>query len=113
MPRGANLAISQWFRDANSPEQWQEAACTKYQHLPWTHDATPCTRDIVAMQSVCSQCPLTLKCASYALRAHSGGFYAGVWLPWPTPVETDITKLQRHRARRHLKELFNIKRRGR
>ena len=106
MRRGANLALSQWFAHINAPSQWRQAACVDYQHLPWTHDTTPCTRDVLAMKAVCDQCPLLRRCAARALRERVGGFYAGVWLPWPVQHETDIAKMNRHRARRHLREVL-------
>lgn len=110
MRRGANLAISRWYCDTVVPERWQRAACIDHQTLPWTHDTTPSVPDLRAMAAVCESCPIRSQCADYALRQHAGGFYAGAWLPWHTPNDSDLTKFNRSRARRYLKELLGIRR---
>jgi hypothetical protein len=109
MRRGANLAISQWFTDVNDPARWSRAACVDHQHLPWTHDTAPPASDIDAMRAVCMECPVILQCAEHAYRRQVGGFYAGVWLPWPSVHESDRNRFDRHRARRHFRTILGVK----
>ena len=77
------------------------AACGFHPTLPWTGDPTPTPAERQAMSDVCGDCPVMTSCAVYALTpAVVGGFYAGVWLPWPTGSRRETQ--ERSRARRIL-----------
>lgn len=53
------------------------------------------------MSEVCAECPVLIDCAGYALNKEVvGGFYAVVWLPWPTGRRNEAQ--ERWRARRAL-----------
>jgi hypothetical protein len=54
------------------------------------------------MASVCNDCPVIKRCASYGL-GQPGGFYAGVWLPWPQAQESTAIKRIREHGRLQLK----------
>jgi hypothetical protein len=79
--------------------RWDDAKCCKAQHLPWTGDLAPTGKALNEMSSICSECPLLIPCARYALKEASGGFYAGVWLPWQTQRPTGHRRAARHRLR--------------
>lgn len=64
------------------------AACSSRSNLPWTAEAIPSLTDRQQMGAVCAECPVVAECAASVLRRLQssrivGGFYAGVWLPWP------------------------------
>lgn len=71
--------------------KWMKgAACVSRQDLPWvgiptdTGEATPSPATQREMAAVCASCPILVSCAHYALNTpRVGGFYAGIWLPWP------------------------------
>ena len=79
--------------------RWDDAKCCKAQHLPWTSDHAPTQPAFDEMSSICSECPLLLACARYALTEAAGGFYAGVWLPWKTQREARNRRNARVRLR--------------
>ena len=65
------------------------------------------------MATVCLECPVLSQCAAYALKGHNGngvdgGFYAGVYIPWPTyyrHAQRDMSRRSaRHALRRHIAE---------
>ena len=68
--------------------------------------------ELIAMHHICNQCPVRVPCARYALysqRGIEGGFWAGVWLPWPrTTAEANCA---RDRARRLLQATLPRRRR--
>lgn len=78
--------------------RWDEyAQCKNHPSLPWVgkrrpeteRDVAPNDQECTAMAAVCSLCPIRMRCAEFALtggrnnRGVDGGFYAGVWIPWP------------------------------
>jgi|GEM_PF-4927911 len=51
------------------------------------------------MAAICADCPLTTQCALHALSDDiPGGFYAGVWLPWPTAAASSYGSRRSARA---------------
>jgi len=58
------------------------AACGWHSHLPWTGDFMPEGDTYAEMSRVCADCPVVIECSRHALDEASGGFFAGVWLPW-------------------------------
>jgi hypothetical protein len=78
------MRVSQWYRQLRSSDWWTEKAeCHKRQELPWTGDSAPSPFERSTMASLCDQCPAIVDCARFALdNGATGGFYAGVWLPW-------------------------------
>lgn len=82
-----------------SSNRWDDAKCCKSQHLPWTDDNEPTKQAFREMSAICAECPLLIACARYALTEASGGFYAGVWLPWKTQRATAHRRVARHRLR--------------
>lgn len=107
------MAISQWYKqNALLNAGWVgNATCGRRQDLPWTPDSRPSTLDQEAMAAICDECPVIKKCAHHALHAQNGrlvegGFYAGVWLPWPYSSESDDTRWLRDKGRRQLKNLL-------
>lgn len=80
-PRMLPQPEAKWMKDAS---------CAQRQDLPWVGVATPVSELAPTagqqreMAQVCADCPILTTCARYALSSHSlGGFYAGIWLPWP------------------------------
>lgn len=53
------------------------------------------------MAAVCKDCPVIKRCASYAI-GQPGGFYAGVWLPWPQAQESSSIRTFRELGRLQL-----------
>jgi hypothetical protein len=82
-----------------SENRWAGARCIGHSDLPWTSDVTPSEKDISAMSAVCAECPVLMHCALYALREASGGFYAGIWMPWDK--SNSVTLLSNRRRARH------------
>lgn len=102
--RGFAFKSCRWYPDRLLIQSWTErAACVIHVDLPWTSDHRPSEARRTAMAAVCAQCPVLTKCAAYALKGHNGrgvegGFYAGVWVPWPS----DYTRTDRKAAQRIL-----------
>lgn len=78
------------------------AACAKQPELPWIAEATPGAEHRAQMGMICARCPVRGECAErvverLALGRIIGGFYAGVWLPWPpsaTPMASTAGRRQ-------------------
>ena len=73
-----------------SGPDWKGAACVSRQDLPWvgictdTGEVSPSPATQREMAQVCADCPILYTCARHALETKGiGGFYAGIWLPWP------------------------------
>ncbi|AYQ98861.1 WhiB family transcription factor [Mycobacterium phage NiebruSaylor] len=62
--------------------EWHGAACAARRDLPWTADTMPSAAQRRRMSAVCAECPVLTRCAMHALKGVTGGFYAGVWIPW-------------------------------
>jgi len=99
-----------WYLDHLLNLSWTEyAACVFHVDLPWTSDQRPAEVHRAAMAAVCAQCPVLTRCAAYALEGHNGrgvegGFYAGVWVPWPSYYTRADRKHDREAAQRILAE---------
>lgn len=85
----------------------KDAECASHQDLPWTGISTetgevsPTVTDQKVMAQVCADCPVLHTCAAFALNTPGvGGFYAGIWLPWPQQGGGP-------RARRTLRKAFS------
>ena len=48
------------------------------------------------MSAVCAGCPVLMDCAVYALSEASGGFYAGIWMPWDKSNSVTLMSNRRH-----------------
>lgn len=85
MGRSPNFAISSWHRLRHSGDYWVERAqCRTCPSLPWVADSTPTLPEQAEMEAVCDTCPVRARCAQHAIDTSSGGFYAGIWVPWHT-----------------------------
>ena len=121
MPKGySSVKTSRWFLRHFLLQPWTEhALCIRHPRLPWTgvvagdRDASPTDEQFLTMARVCADCPVLNACAEYALIGHNGngvdgGFYAGVWIPWPTyyrHAQRDQSRRRaRHALRRHVHE---------
>ncbi|MFV8317146.1 WhiB family transcriptional regulator [Mycobacterium sp. 23] len=72
------------------------AACTLRPGLPWVAERTPSDFHRSQMRAVCNSCPIRRKCAEYAAREASSGFFAGVWIPdGPRGKEIAVERLKR------------------
>lgn len=87
-----------------STNEWAGAKCIQRQDLPWTADARPNDAEIRTMQSICAECPALIKCATHALTAGDGGFFAGVWLPWSKTLSEPL-QATRRTARTQLRHI--------
>lgn len=84
------------------------ASCVSHQHLPWTGELTPPPAVQAEMTEICAECPVVTSCAAHAITTRNvGGFYAGVWLPWPHQGGGCVTRAH-GRARRTLQKLFPV-----
>lgn len=80
----------------------RHAECAAQPKLPWIAEATPGVEHRAEMGMICAGCPVRGRCAErvverLALGRIIGGFYAGVWLPWPpsaTPTATTVGRRQ-------------------
>lgn len=99
-----------WYLDHVLNQSWTErAACVFHVDLPWTGDHRPPEAHRAAMAAVCAGCPVLTKCAAYALEGYNGrgvegGFYAGVWVPWPSYYTRTNRKQALEAAQRILAE---------
>jgi hypothetical protein len=85
MRRAPNFRVSGWHRERQSSDHWDEKAqCAARRDLPWAGDNAPAAPQHLEMHGICSTCPVKLQCALSGTEGANGGFYAGVWLPWPT-----------------------------
>lgn len=68
----------------NTQGNWADKAeCRGLLELPWQSDKRPDDGWMAAMAEVCDSCPIRRECATSALSLKdSGGFWAGVWIPW-------------------------------
>lgn len=100
----------------------ERAQCKNHTTLPWVgkrcpgteRDLAPDPQECAAMSAVCDLCPIQINCAEFALtsgvngRGVDGGFYAGVWIPWPADYghrkRTDRSMDARRQLRNLLKE---------
>lgn len=80
--------LQSWLQ--RQPNWMKDAACAARQDLPWvgvsteTSETAPTVSQQREMAQVCADCPILYDCARYALDTKGvGGFYAGIWLPWP------------------------------
>jgi hypothetical protein len=112
MGRPPNFLASQWSHFSTETERRRNAyaLCAEPEHrlLPWTAEPPIDDRDIAAMEAVCNRCPVIGECAFEALNANrgrgvTGGFYAGVWLPWVNRNSVMSTKVERQRKREVLR----------
>ena len=88
--------LRRWMTQPDKPP-----TCSLYPKLPWTADLAPTLNDHRIMSNICSDCPVLTECARHGLKKETvGGFYAGVWLPWPTGRRSEAD--ERGRARRAL-----------
>ena len=86
------LPASRWrMLTALTEQGWREdAACAAHPHLPWTPEVRPSYGEAAAMTQVCADCPVWRDCAEHALSVkETGGFWAGVWIPWPISRSAD------------------------
>lgn len=64
---------------------WERhALCRPDDMYPWLAEEQPGPIEIRDMQAICSECPVTARCAQRGLddaKWAAGGVYAGVWLP--------------------------------
>lgn len=97
------------YDSAVASNRWDDAKCCKAQHLPWTGDHAPSEQEFNEMSSICSDCPVLMACARYALTEAAGGFYAGVWLPWKTQREAKREAGHRRVARVQLRAKALVK----
>lgn len=72
------------------------AACPSRADLPWTVESTPSIEDRAEMGTVCASCPVRNECAEWIVERLQtgrvvGGFYSGVWLPWPPSAAPSST----------------------
>lgn len=84
--------------------EWvKRAACRPPNHrLPWIAEQNPGPEHRAEMGAICARCPVRGECAERVVERLSmgriiGGFYAGVWLPWPpsaTPTATNVGRRQ-------------------
>lgn len=85
MGRKPNFRIAGWHRLRLSSDYWDEKAqCARRRDLPWAGDYAPPAGQLAEMEAICVGCPVQRECASSGLDGANGGFYAGIWLPWPT-----------------------------
>lgn len=102
------MSISTWFKRLGIVERpWViNARCGAHQGLPWISDIKPNPLEIARMAEVCADCPVQKSCAGYGLTT-TGGFYAGVWLPWPSSSSSSSnnTRYLRRRSRNELRRL--------
>lgn len=106
--RQPNLKISQWMRAGSiTAEYWDSLALCRGRHdLPWTADTRPPPATILAMTELCAECPVRKRCAERALKfANTGGFFAGVWMPWGTSIGELGNRTQRQIGRQRLKRI--------
>lgn len=95
------MSVSQWFkRNGIGPRPWiRDADCGHRQDLPWIGDTSPLPDELEQMRTICHGCPVIFSCADYGLTA-SGGYYAGVWVPWKsTTTDSEIMRGVRNRSR--------------
>lgn len=102
------MASLQALLEDASPKWMMDAECADHPDLPWTGtmnavgEVPPTVADQQAMAAVCAQCPVLQTCAGFALNTRGiGGFYAGLWLPWPLQAGAP-------RARRTLRKAFRF-----
>lgn len=85
---GRPLQGAKWFSDFVSDTWKTEGSCGGSNFsLPWASDTHPSPQVCATMAAICEHCPVRFSCAEYALSSHggagaSGGFYAGVFIPW-------------------------------
>jgi len=97
MGRKPNFRIAGWHKERQSSDHWDEKAqCARRRDLPWAGDHAPIAPQQVEMESICGNCPVQRQCAVSGLDGTNGGFYAGIWLPWPS--EYRKAKDERSRA---------------
>lgn len=108
MVQGVNWSTSKWFNSEDLPDLGGPASCRLRHDLPWIGEERPDPDTYDEMESICDSCVVKLKCAEYALsganrkgHAATGGFYAGVWIPWPS--DTSSNRSARYRAREALR----------
>lgn len=78
------------------------AVCRERQTLPWTSDVVPDQDARAEMFNVCMSCPVLQDCATDTLKAMRsreilGGFYAGIWIPWPSNNADKAAELREYR----------------
>lgn len=56
------------------------------------------------MEAICASCPVSKACALAGIDGSNGGFYAGIWLPWPS--EYRARKDERSRALTRLRKFI-------
>ena len=115
MRRRPNWSVSMWLKEnAEMSRAWViEAECGWHQHLPWISDNRPDDECMREMREICQGCPVRGMCASFAVKSGNGsgvdgGFYAGYWIPWKYPSESDTARTSRAWARRRLKNLADL-----
>lgn len=87
----------------------RQAACAMRPNLPWIADFAPSLEDRYAMSEICDTCPVLRDCAAWItarLNSHpmTGGYYAGVWLPWPKQAGDINNSVGRRSARDTLRQ---------
>lgn len=92
-----------------SANRWTNAKCCNHLDLPWTADFEPGAHEVQQMSSLCAECPVLIACARYALTEASGGFYAGVWLPWRPANKGANEPKVRLASRRHARSQLRAK----
>lgn len=81
----------------------EKALCRGRTDLPWQDEKLPNSVDLADMQAICLICPVFTECGRIALSdTGSGGFWASVWIPWPTMAGSD-RRVARDRARAMLR----------
>lgn len=104
MGRRPNFKTSQWLRLYESNPWSINAECRRHQSLPWTSDQRPNATTHLIMGAICDACPVRRDCAGYALHGDvTGGFYAGLWLPWKSRHMSRDDKQESQIVRRRLR----------